>query len=108
MKSLFEQYRPTTWSEVVGQDKIVRQIHALAKRGLGGRADWLTGQSGTGKTTIARLLAAELSDVDCTIEIDAGDLTTARVRDFARPPEPPYFRIVGRAILGSIKVLTGR
>ncbi len=24
------------------------------------------------------------------------------------PPEPPYFRIVGRAILGSIKVLTGR
>ncbi len=84
MKPLYEQYRPTTWGEVVGQDKIVRQIHALAKRGLGGRAYWLTGQSGTGKTTIARLLAAELSDVDCTIEIDAGDLTTARVRDFAR------------------------
>jgi len=48
---LTEQYRPTMWSEVVGQDKIVSRIQALAKRGLTGRAYWLSGQSGTGKTT---------------------------------------------------------
>ncbi len=30
---LVEQYRPGTWSEVVGQDKVVQRIQALAKHG---------------------------------------------------------------------------
>ena len=51
---LTEQYRPQAWADVVGQDKIVQRIQALAKRGLAGRAYWISGQSGTGKTTIAR------------------------------------------------------
>jgi DNA-binding NtrC family response regulator len=50
---LTEKYRPATWSDVVGQDKIVGRIRQLAQRGLAGRAYWITGQSGTGKTTIA-------------------------------------------------------
>ena len=57
MSTLFEQYRPRAWSDVVGQDKIVARIQLLAKRGLAGRAYWLSGQSGTGKTSIARLIA---------------------------------------------------
>ena len=43
---LHEQYRPTKWSDVVGQDKIVARIQALAKRGLAGRAFWLSGPVG--------------------------------------------------------------
>ena len=84
MQSLFEQYRPTSWDQVVGQDAVIRKIGALRKRGLGGRAYWLTGISGSGKTTIARLLAAELASDYCIIEIDAGELTPARVREFER------------------------
>ncbi|UCC32307.1 MAG: AAA family ATPase, partial [Phycisphaerales bacterium] len=81
---LTETYRPKTWSDVVGQDKIVSRIRALAKRGLSGRAFWITGQSGTGKTTIARLLAAEIADPFCTLEIDAGDLTIGELHRLER------------------------
>ena len=45
---LTERYRPQTWGDVAGQDKAVARLRALAKRGLGGRAYWLSGQSGTG------------------------------------------------------------
>ena len=40
---LTEQYRPQTFDDVVGQDKIVAAHRALAKRGLAGRAYWLSG-----------------------------------------------------------------
>jgi DNA polymerase-3 subunit gamma/tau len=68
---LTEAYRPKTWADVVGQDKTVGKIQALAKRGLAGRAYWISGKSGTGKTTIARLIAAEIADPLLTQEIDA-------------------------------------
>ncbi len=84
MKPLHEQYRPNTWSDVVGQDKAVQRIQTLAKRGIGGRAWWIAGQSGTGKTTLARLIAAEVSDPFCTVEIDAGELTVSRLRTIER------------------------
>ena len=47
---LTEQYRPRTFDDVVGQDKIIQRIKGLAKRGLAGRAYWLSGQSGTART----------------------------------------------------------
>lgn len=59
MKPLYEAHRPQSWDEVVGQDKAVSKLLALKERvGLAGRAYWISGQSGTGKTTIARLIAA--------------------------------------------------
>lgn len=81
MKSLYETYRPTCWADVVGQEKAVQKIQTLARRGLGGRAYWLTGQSGTGKTTIARLLAAEIADLLNIHELDASETTPAKLRD---------------------------
>ncbi len=85
MQSLFEQYRPTSWDEVVGQDKVIRQIHTVAKRGgIGGRAFWISGQSGTGKTTIARLIAREIADPFCIDEFDAGALSADKLRDIER------------------------
>jgi DNA polymerase-3 subunit gamma/tau len=78
---LHEDYRPKTWSEVVGQEKIVRTVEHLRTRGLGGRAYWITGQSGTGKTTIARLIAAEIASDWCVEEIDAEGLSPARIRE---------------------------
>jgi len=67
---------------VIGQANVVGTIQRLAKAGsLGGRAYWLSGNSGTGKTTIARLLAAEIADEFHVEELDASDLTPARLRD---------------------------
>lgn len=81
---LFEHYRPAVWADVVGQDKALTKIEALRRRGLGGRAFWITGNSGVGKTSIARLLASEIADPFCTIEMDAGELTAERMRDAER------------------------
>jgi len=84
MMPLHEKYRPTTWADVVGQDKAVATVRRLAERGLGGRAFFLTGNSGQGKSTVARLIAAEIADPFCTEEIDATDLTPARLRELER------------------------
>jgi DNA polymerase III gamma/tau subunit len=81
---LHEQYRPKTWADVVGQDRIMAKIQALAKRGLAGRAFWLSGSSGTGKSTLARLIAAEVADEFGIQEIDGGDLTLDRLREIER------------------------
>ncbi len=41
---LTEHYRPHSWGDVVGQDKVINRLLALRKRGLAGRAYWLSGQ----------------------------------------------------------------
>lgn len=96
---LFEQYRPTSWGEVVGQDKALRQIDIIRKRGIAGRAYWITGQSGTGKTTIARLLAREIADDWFIQEIDADALTADRLRDIENDMELHGWGKGGRAYI---------
>lgn len=81
---LCEEYRPKSWAEVVGQDKAIAKIGRLRSRGLTGRAYWLSGQSGTGKSTIARLLAQEVASEWCVEEVDATDLSAARVRELEK------------------------
>ena len=78
---LYEPYRPQSFDEVVGQDKVIEKINRLAKRGLGCRAYEIFGQSETGKTTMAYLIAREIADPWSIQELDATDLTPARLRD---------------------------
>ena len=73
--NLAERMRPKDFSQVIGQDKAVATIQRFQKSGLGGRAILLTGKTGTGKTTLARLTAAEFSPDFAVIEIDATGLT---------------------------------
>ena len=81
MPGIADKYRPGTWDEVVGQDKVVARLRTLAARGgLAGRAYWLSGQSGKGKTTIARLIAAEVADPFLIEELDAAALTVAHLQ----------------------------
>lgn len=85
MKPLYERYRPTTWDSVVGQDKVIGKVRALMARGtLAGNAYWISGQSGTGKSTIARLIAAEVADDWGIEELDAGRVTPAMLADVER------------------------
>lgn len=81
MPALHEQYRPREWSQVVGQDRIIKRLDAIRRRGFSGKAFWLSGGSGMGKTTLARLIAREVASDLCTIEVDATDLTPARLRE---------------------------
>jgi replication-associated recombination protein RarA len=77
---LAEKYRPSTWQDVIGQKRIVSTL--LAKRDAGklaGNAYWLSGSSGTGKTTIARLIAAELASEWDTEELNATTLTIGKL-----------------------------
>ena len=79
---LYERYRPKSWQDVVAQEKIVARLRQLAQRaGLAGRAYFLSGPSGAGKTTIARLIAQEVADPFMVQEIDASALTVAGLRE---------------------------
>jgi replication-associated recombination protein RarA len=79
---LYEKYRPKRWGEVIAQDDVVKRIEILKDRtGLGGKAFWICGKSGQGKTTIARLLAAEIADEFFIEELDATELTPAKLRE---------------------------
>ncbi len=81
---LHEQYRPKDWSDVIGQDKAIRKIQTVARRGIGGRAIFLSGQSGTGKTSIAYLIAREIADEFGIDEIDAQHCTPKRIGEIER------------------------
>jgi replication-associated recombination protein RarA len=84
MLPLYEQWRPSTFDDVAGQDEIIRMIQILARRGLVGRVFWVTAHSGQGKTTIARLIAKEIADDYAVIELDAQDMGIDQVREFER------------------------
>lgn len=57
MQSLYEKYRPVKFAEVIGQREAVKQIRTVLKRGWGGRAYWIAGDSGLGKSTLAKIIA---------------------------------------------------
>jgi DNA polymerase III gamma/tau subunit len=73
METLFDKYRPSNFDEVLGQDKGIKQAKILLSRSWGGRAWWISGASGTGKTTIARIIAAQGADEFYVQEFDSAD-----------------------------------
>lgn len=81
MPAFHESVRPMRWDDVAGQDNAVKAVRRVLSRGWGGRAWWIIGASGTGKTTIAKLIAAEGAADLSTDELDAGSLTPAKLRE---------------------------
>lgn len=60
-QSLYRRYRPRTFEDVVGQDGIVEVLKNQIKNGNVGHAYLFTGIRGTGKTSIAKILAQAIN-----------------------------------------------
>jgi len=54
---LYRKYRPQTFSEIVGQEHVVKTLTNAISNGMVSHAYLFSGPRGSGKTTIARLLA---------------------------------------------------
>ncbi len=60
MESLYRKYRPQTFADVVGQQHVVGTLQRAVLEGRTSHAYLFCGPRGTGKTTMARLLAKAL------------------------------------------------
>lgn len=77
--ALYRKYRPRSLDDFVGQSHVVEILRRSLKKGKVAHAYLLTGPKGTGKTTIARILAHDINQLPYAsdethldiIEIDA-------------------------------------
>ncbi len=80
MLSLYRRHRPRTFDEVVGQESVVRTLRNAIELGKVHHAYLFVGSRGTGKTSMAKLLA-------CALNSEGGPRT-----DFS--PEDPVCRAI--------------
>jgi len=96
---LHEKYRPRSFDEVLGQDNAIRRIKQVLARGWGGRAWWICGGSGHGKTTVARILAKQgppntsVVEFNSADEVDGAEYGEIRTVSIFRPIIPTAFII---------------
>ena len=61
MASLYRRHRPRTFADVVGQEHVVRTLSNAVEQGRVHHAYLFVGSRGTGKTSMAKILAASLN-----------------------------------------------
>lgn len=71
---LYKKYRPQNFKDVLGQDDAVRMLNEMGRKGSIPHTLLFTGDSGTGKTTLARILKTKLKCGDADFcEMNAAD-----------------------------------
>ena len=95
--ALYRKYRPSGFMEVLGQEHIVETLKGAIKEGHVAHAYLFAGSRGTGKTSLARILAREIGCTDKDLyEIDAAshtgvdDIREIREGVATLPFESPY------------------
>ena len=103
--TLYRKYRPQSFNEVHGQPQVTETLEKSIKNKKIAHAYLFAGSRGTGKTSVARILAHELGVSDKDLyEIDAAsnrgidDVRALREGVYAMPFESPYkFYIIDEA-----------
>ena len=76
--ALYRKYRPTRFSDVVGQEDIIAALRNQVAAGRTGHAYLFTGVRGTGKTTLARMLAKAVNCPNTTDGEPCGECEICR------------------------------
>ncbi len=84
MSALYERYRPQTFEQFIGQEKAIERVRRIIDRpGFNGDSFWIVGPSGTGKTSLAWIIARQFADSLDIIELDGEACTIDAVRKAA-------------------------
>lgn len=74
--ALYRKYRPASFTDVVGQDHVVKALEGALKEKNVAHAYLFYGSRGTGKTSVARIFAGQIGARDSDVhEIDAATYT---------------------------------
>lgn len=67
-RALTRKYRPQTFDDVVSQEHVVSTLKNAIKQGRISHAYMFSGPRGVGKTTVARVLARTINNIDETVD----------------------------------------
>ena len=85
---LYRKYRPSTFAEIVGQEHIVQTLRTAVVKNLISHAYLFSGPRGSGKTSMARILAKAVNCTDlqngepCNTCESCVDIKQGRAIDF--------------------------
>lgn len=80
MTKYYEKHRPRSFEAVIGQSQAVKQIKCILQDGFAG-AFWIDGNSGQGKTTLARIIAESNCDKTDIYEPDKPSLVYSDIEE---------------------------
>ncbi len=96
-EALYRKYRPSKFSDVIGQDHVVKVLEAEAKSGNISHAYLFAGTRGTGKTSVARIFAAaigtsrnDIYEIDAASNTSVEDIRALNESVFTLPFESKY------------------